>query len=240
MSAESIPSVIKRELPSAVTYDLSTPGSVTITLPPQSTWSSGLHWHESHDEYLRVIQGSIHVILGDEEHIITASDGNQPEVKVARYAWHSWQRASPEGEPVVVVERTEPVDMQKAVFFYNLNGIILRAPAWDSKLAPLPSRVRALLVDAWVTLGLFVVFCHLDNFPVFIDCVTVSRRLPAPLGASAVVRGMGRRVDWGITHVTLLFAACLGWLLGVRPVQRRYTPDAVFARWQDENTRKLA
>ncbi|KAJ4201677.1 hypothetical protein NW767_006765 [Fusarium falciforme] len=109
MGDHKILTVIERPLPNAVTYDLSTTGQVKITLPESSTWSSGLHWHETHDEYLKVIKGTIRVQLGSTIQYISATENEQPEIKVARYVWHKWQRAGPDGE-VVVIERTEPDD----------------------------------------------------------------------------------------------------------------------------------
>ncbi|RSL59321.1 hypothetical protein CEP53_005863 [Fusarium sp. AF-6] len=166
MDDRKIPSVIDRPLPNAVTYDLSTTGQVKITLPESSTWSSGLHWHETHDEYLKVIKGTIRVQLGSTIQYISATENEQPEIKVARYVWHEWQRAVPDGE-VVVIERTVPDDNEKAIFFWNLNGVILDAPRLmsdpSSAVSRLPGRFRGLALDFWITLNLFVIFNHFDN-----------------------------------------------------------------------------
>ncbi|KXJ91796.1 hypothetical protein Micbo1qcDRAFT_161832 [Microdochium bolleyi] len=56
--------VFTRPFPSAVTYDLSTPDQATIRLPPGSTWTSGPHWHDTHTEFLQVISGRAHIVLG--------------------------------------------------------------------------------------------------------------------------------------------------------------------------------
>ena len=145
MGDQKIPSVIERPLPNGVIYDMSTVGHVRITLPKSSTWSSGLHWHETHDEYLRVVKGTIRVRLGDSRQVISATDGNQPEIKVPRYAWHEWQRAAPDGEEVVVIERTDPDDNDKAIFFWNLNGVILNSPKLLNDKASVVSRLPARL-----------------------------------------------------------------------------------------------
>lgn len=229
--SSNVPHIIVR--PNAVTYDLTARDCVTITLPPQSTWTSGLHWHEEHDEYLKVMHGSIRVVLGDEERTVTATPTNQPEIKVPRYAWHSWCRAEADGEDVVVVERTDPVDLKKAVFFWNLNGVVLNAPALDAKLGRLPAWLRAVVVDFWITLSLFVIFHHLDNFPVFLNA-------PAILGHSNS-SNTWQRVDWLMTHTTLWVAALLGRIVGFAPVQKQYTPASVYERWHnDEGNKKLA
>ncbi|KAJ4155930.1 hypothetical protein LMH87_001152 [Akanthomyces muscarius] len=232
--SSDVPSIIARPLPNAVTYDLTARDRVTITLPPHSTWSSGLHWHQDHDEYLRVVQGRIRVVLGNEELVI---DAGQPEVKVPRYAWHSWQRAEADGEEVMVVERTEPVDLQKAVFFWNLNGVVLNAPALNAKLGGLPSWLRGILIDSWITLSLFVIFHCLDNFPVFVDAPRLVRQSLPWLGESGMVSQALHGVDWLCTHVILWLAACAGRILGVAPVQRRFTPAIVYAQWHDEQSR---
>ncbi|KAJ6785594.1 hypothetical protein PWT90_00466 [Aphanocladium album] len=235
MDSNNIPSVITRPLPNAVTYDLTQRDCVIITLPPQSTWSSGLHWHQDHDEYLKVVQGSILVVLGNDEFVVSATATHQPEIKVPRHAWHSWRRAEGDGEEVVVVERTDPADFQKAVFFWNLNGVILDAPALDTKLGMLPSRLRAALVDFWITLSLFVIFHHLDNFPVFVNMPSLLGRLmPALQKAHAVCRA-AKWLDWLVAHTLLWLASCLGHILGMAPVRRRYTPASIYKRWCDEN-----
>ncbi|KAI9162840.1 FAD-containing monooxygenase EthA [Paramyrothecium foliicola] len=176
--------IIERPLPSAVKYDLSTPGHVKITLPPASTWSSGLHWHETHDEYLKVIKGGIRVRLGNSWSVIKATDSEQPEIKVNRYVWHEWKRAEPSDE-VVVIERTEPEDDDKALFFWNLNGVILSTPKLledhSSFLSRLPVAIQPSMLDVWIMLQLFIIFAHLDNFPVFLDLALLEKRL-ADLG----------------------------------------------------------
>ncbi|KAH6974512.1 hypothetical protein BKA56DRAFT_634395 [Ilyonectria sp. MPI-CAGE-AT-0026] len=208
MDNESISAVIERPLPNAVTYDLSTAGSVKITLPESSTWSSGLHWHETHTEYLKLIRGTI---------------------RVARYEWHEWQRAAPDGPDVVVIERTEPSDNDKAVFFWNLNGVILNAPKLlsdsSSLVARLPSRVQGLLLDFWVTLNLFVIFRNLDNVPVFLNAPDLLR------SSSGVAQDLLEYVDWVVSHAILFAASWVGWTLGVQPVQLRYTPADVYVAW---------
>ncbi|KEY73671.1 hypothetical protein S7711_07718 [Stachybotrys chartarum IBT 7711] len=226
-------SVIRRPLPNAVTYDLSTPGRVQITLPRGSTWSSGLHWHETHDEYLRVVQGSIRVRIGHAWRTVSASPGRQPEVKVARLAWHKWRRAEPGGDEVVVVERTGPADADKALFFWNLNGVILDAPsllerhaAWVSWA---PGWLRGWALDLWITLSLFVIFATLDNFPVFVD-------VPALL--PRVFQGVPfHKVDRLLSHLILSLASWLGWAMGIQPVSPKYTPAGAYNAWRSDGSR---
>ncbi|XWW96115.1 hypothetical protein V2A60_004085 [Cordyceps javanica] len=235
MSSDDIPSVIVRPLPNAVTYDLTARDRVTITLPPRSTWSSGLHWHECHDEYLAVVRGRIRVTLGDgRERIVGAGE---PEVKIPRRAWHSWRRADDDDDDAVVVERTDPADLQKAVFFWNLNGVILHAPALEARLARLPSWLRGLLVDCWVTTSLFVVFHHLDNLPVLLNLPRLCARHLPWFGPSMMVSRALHMGDWLGTHAILWLASCVGRVMGVAPVQRQYTPAPIFEQWHGDQSR---
>ncbi|KAF5540988.1 hypothetical protein FMEXI_8140 [Fusarium mexicanum] len=240
MSDQKIPSVIKRPLPNGVIYDMSTAGQVRITLPDSSIWSSGLHWHESHDEYLKVVKGTIRVRLGDSRQVISATDGNQPEIKVPRYAWHEWQRAAPDGEEVVVVERTEPDDNDKAIFFWNLNGVILNSPKMfsdeTSVVSRLPSRLQGLFLDVWIPLNLYIIFRCLDNIPVFLNVPDLSRVSDDRL------RGLLQNIDTVISHLILLVASCVGSVLGLQPVKRKYTPDDAYSTWQSrrQNVKKTA
>ena len=230
MASRSIPRVMERGAPNAVTYDLTTPQVVRITLPPDSTWTSGLHWHETHTEYLQVVRGSIRVRVGDETRILSAG---QPEVRVDKYVWHEWQRADAGGEEAVVLERTDPADGQKALFFWNLNGVILRAPAMMDGLLPgFPEAVRRKTVDLWVTLNLFVIFAHLDNVPVFVD-------FPASWTGrmSRLPRTWLAGMDWFMSHLLLLWAKFLGRLVDVKPVRAAFTPDREYAAWIDSRSR---
>ncbi|KAH7265518.1 uncharacterized protein BKA55DRAFT_559137 [Fusarium redolens] len=230
MSDREIPSVIERPLPNGVIYDMSTVGQVRITLPESSTWSSGLHWHETHDEYLKVVKGTIKVRLGDSRQVIHATDGIQPEIKVPRYAWHEWQRAAPDGEEVIVIERTEPDDNDKAIFFWNLNGVILNSPKMlndeASVVSRLPSRLQGLFLDIWIPLNLFIIFRSLDNIPVFLNAPDISRI------SDNRVRGPLQFIDRVVSYLILFAASLVGQALGVQPVRRQYTPDYAYAAWQ--------
>ncbi|RSL40454.1 hypothetical protein CEP54_016114 [Fusarium duplospermum] len=228
MNDPKIPTVIERPLPNAVTYDLSTSGQVKITLPESSTWSSGLHWHETHDEYLKVIKGTIRVQLGSTIQYVSATENEQPEIKVARYVWHEWQHAVPDGE-VVVIERTVPDDNEKAIFFWNLNGVILDAPRLlndpSSLVSRLPGRVQGLALDFWITLNLFVIFNHLDNIPVFLNAPSFAS------GSNGIGLSWLRGLDWLISHAVLLAASWGGWVIGIQPVNRQFTPADGYTKW---------
>jgi len=236
---DEIPTVISRPLPNAVTYDLSRPAHVTITLPSGSTWSSGLHWHETHTEYLRVVRGAIRVRLGGQERTLAATPPHShPEVRVDRHVWHEWRRADPTGsDDVVVVERTEPADGEKALFFWNLNGVILAAGRMGSGrqgimgFVYLPARLRGLLLDLWISLNLFVIFYHLDNVPVLLDLSSVVGRVGVAAEDGSVPANTLGRVERVYSHLVLFIASWLGSWLGVQPVRREFTPKTAYQQW---------
>jgi hypothetical protein len=214
--------IIKRTGAAAVQYDLSKPNQVTITLPVGSEWTSGLHWHENHVEYLRVIKGSISVTLGAERRTISAEDV-ETEVKVNHNVWHEWTRASTEGSEVVVIERTDPEDGEKTVFFWNLNGVILRVQ--NSPSPPyMFSWLHEWLCNLWVTLSLFIIFHDLDNIPVMMNF----EKLLHSRGIPVTTRGYGSAVlqtlDRTWSHTVLSIASYLGWILRMTSVQPEYTP----------------
>lgn len=222
--------VIKRDAPDAVFYDLSEPHQVTITLPPSSTWSSGLHWHENHVEYLRVIKGSVRVALDGQTRTISATDA-ETEVRVDRNVWHQWGRADIESnEDVVVVERTDPEDSEKAVFFWNLNGVILRA---QSLTCPpyMPKLLHGVLVDVWVTLSLFAIFRVLDNIPVFVNVLQAFSKRGFVFTDKTLGHNVLRGVDVIISHILLLLASGISLLFGIRAVREEFTPEEVRQNW---------
>ncbi|KAH8669655.1 hypothetical protein BGZ60DRAFT_408005 [Tricladium varicosporioides] len=149
-----------RPLPSSVTYTLpSTPFAfpvVTITIPPHSTWTSGLHFHAMHTEYLSVVKGTALVTLDGVTNTYTSSDGI---ITVPRYMKHEWQRGDKgngeDKDELVVKEWTDPEDGEKEIFFRNLNSAILDATS-NGLRKP----------NEWMlTWQLFTIFWQLDNFP---------------------------------------------------------------------------
>lgn len=222
--------IIKRDAPDAVLYDLSEPHQVTITLPPSSTWSSGLHWHERHVEYLRVVKGSVQVTLDGQVRTISATD-TETEVRVDRNTWHEWRRADPEGdEDVVVVERTDPEDGEKAVFFWNLNGVILRAQGLTCP-PYMPKLLHRVLLDAWVTLSLFAIFRGLDNIPVFVNVLQAFSKRGFVFADKTLGHNVLRGVDLILSRIILLLASSISLLFGIRAVREEYTPDDVRQNW---------
>ncbi|KAG5953063.1 hypothetical protein E4U53_007031 [Claviceps sorghi] len=240
MSRESIPNVMKHDLPDGVTYDLSWSDHVLISLPPASTWSSGLHWHECHTEYLKVVRGSIRVRVGSRTRIVSASAGRQPEIRIDKFVSHEWQRADVVGgDEAVVMERWDPPDGEKTLLVRNVNGVRLEAShlrqrqrqqQQQHKQGPLawcPAVVAQFLLALWVELRVMVMFAHLDNIPVYVDLPSWSRLRKANVLS---VQSLAM-VDWVLSHLILSVAALLGWIVGAQPVDERYTPREEMADW---------
>lgn len=193
--------------PKSVTYALPIPpGSspvVTITLPPGSTWTSGLHWHEAHTEYLSIIQGTALVTLNNTTERYAADDGI---IVVPRYARHEWKRAEAGGGQLVVREWTDPADGQKEVFFRNLSSVI------EEEVKTTGGMVRGW----WLEIQIWVVCSALDNFPVLVGFQWI------PV--------MGNLLESLVTHLFLWIAALVGHLVYLRGVYVEYTPKGLLDR----------
>jgi hypothetical protein len=250
---------ILRTGPSAVAYHIPisppTPNDpilkTTLSLPPSSTWSSGLHFHTTHTEYLHLLKGSIHVSLDGECKILSVAAGGEIDVRtgklkreglvveVPKGARHEWMRAEAwydgrrprfgvrptdaRGE-VVVEEWVEPGGLGKPLFFWNLNGIIM-APK-DSELSGPQKVLRWLLGGWWIPFQLFVVFWELDNWPVFVSLRGSS--WPEP----RIRRYAEGRLECSMTFVVLFAAKVLGWLFSIRAVEQRRTPDKLWEAYK--------
>ncbi|CZT08615.1 hypothetical protein WAI453_007137 [Rhynchosporium graminicola] len=213
--------------PGSVTYTLPSPPysspCTTITLPVNSTWTSGLHWHETHTEFLQIISGAALITLNNVAQIYTSLDGI---VAVPRFSKHEWRRASLapslgydfsplsasltqgqiDDEELVVHEWTDPNDGQKEVFFRNLSGII--ADGVESK------------TGEWVMeLRLWALFREVDNWPVVLETC----RLPI-LGPVLEKISLGRISEWVVTHAVFGILGCLGWVVATKGVREEYTP----------------
>jgi hypothetical protein len=190
-----------------VTYLLpSPPGSspvITITLPPSSDWTSGLHWHETHTEYLSVIRGVALITLNNITKRYIPSDGI---IVVPRYARHEWRRAEARGEELVVREWTDPADGLKEVFFRNLSSVI------EDEVKVTDGRVRGW----WLELQIWIVCLAMDNFPVFVEFQWI------PL--------LGNFLERLVTHFVLCIAALVGVPLSLKGVYEEYTPQPLLQR----------
>jgi hypothetical protein len=183
-----------------------------ITLPPGSPWTSGLHWHETHTEYLQIIQGVARITLNGTTENYTAADSI---IVVPRFARHEWQRADAvqphrgrtgsDSQPaidLIVREWTDPVDCQKEIFFRNLNSVILDATA------------AGPLSEFWLTLQLFMIFAVLDNYPML---YSGPRSLPF----------LAPAFEWVFTHAALFLATLVGRVFAMRAVYDEYTPRSL-------------
>ncbi|KAF4453377.1 Dolichyl-phosphate-mannose-- mannosyltransferase 2 [Fusarium albosuccineum] len=120
--------------------------------------STGLHWHETHTEYLQVVQGYALVTVGDRTAVFTKDDG---VITIPRYTIHQYSRAdnTEEGKAgktmdLMVREWTDPADGDKEVFFRNIISLLK-----DKKdtVSGTIGMLFSIMVVAWA---------H-DNYPVF-------------------------------------------------------------------------
>jgi len=125
---------------------------VTVTQPPNSTWASGPHWHESHTEFLQIVHGTALVTLNKTTRTFTPEDGI---ITVPRFASHEWRRANSEGEELVVKEWTGPVDGEKQIFFRNLSSVILDVRKMDRLLSGGSPGSFSLYFRDWTTIPFF-------------------------------------------------------------------------------------
>lgn len=189
--------------------------------------------------------GSV-AIYGDKT-AVNATPGLQ--VKVNKYARHDWGRAReslsrkritcvvpryPEDidDEVVVEEWTEPVDLTKPLFFWNLNAVVLTP--LDARLEGRRKKAaRWMLGGWWVSFQLFTIFHELDNWPV----VVVGLR--GVLGGETGwlwIRRWNRKiegaVEWCIVMIVVGFARAVGWVLGIKAVEKERTPEGLWEVYQ--------
>ena len=193
--------------PRNVTYNFSLDHAVTtIILPPSSSWTSGLHWHTSHTEFLQVISGTALLTLSSHTRTLTPSDG---AVHINPGIRHEWRRATTahtsatHGLDLVVKEWTTPMDGQKEIFFRNLSSILEE----DSS--------EGLVGESWATLQLLVVMLGMDNYPVYFS-----------VGGGE----LGRLVEWIVTMTILWTAKMIGLGFGLNRFYEEYTPDEMVRR----------
>ncbi|SPJ72438.1 uncharacterized protein FTOL_02166 [Fusarium torulosum] len=95
----------------------------------ENTPGTGLHWHETHTEYLEVVQGYALVTVGNYTSVFSKDDGI---ITIPRYAIHQYMRAdkTEQGKvgkdvDLIVREWTEPGDGDKEVFFRNIISLMI-------------------------------------------------------------------------------------------------------------------
>jgi len=134
--------------------DPSRPGMTQITLPERSTWTPGMHWHEQHVEYFRVVKGRVLIKLDGLTKLVTPADGPQ---KVERFVVHEFMRAdcdkpANDKEPgeVITEEWTDPSDGVKHVFFRNIFSTLEDAEKFWRSWTYLQALYVAAHSDDWV------------------------------------------------------------------------------------------
>lgn len=177
---------------------------VTIIFRPgDDVPGTGLHWHETHTEYLQVVQGYALITIDDRTEVFTKDDGI---ITIPRYAVHQYMRADSsergrKGRDVdlIVREWTEPADGDKEVFFRNILSLLM-----DRKdtVAGNSSMFLSIVVVAWA---------H-DNYPVFWK------------GPSMLGRRVQDGVRRGLTYVVMGSLAMIGRFIGYKPDYPEYTP----------------
>ncbi|KAF2430200.1 hypothetical protein EJ08DRAFT_634029 [Tothia fuscella] len=218
--------IIHRPHPEAVTYDLTSTSHTTITFPINSTWSSGLHWHSNHTEYLEVRQGAVKVTLGRETSIITATDystqnsltkvsedGQERKIVIVEKGFrHEWSRAYANDRiDVIVRESTDPDDGMKTVFFWCVNAIVLEG---IDRIGSNNSKLRRQLEGLITEWKLMILFWELDNWPVIWD--------------SNGWGELGRWIESVSTFGVLVIAMVLGRVSSVKGVTEKYMPSDVW------------
>lgn len=120
-------------------------GTTQITLPTKSVYSPGLHWHETHTEFFRVIQGRVIIVRNGIEIEVGPDDG---QVRIDKFVVHNFWRADrdrpddqKDSEDVVTEEWTDPADGLKHVFFRNIFSTIDDQQYWGRWLS-----IQALFV----------------------------------------------------------------------------------------------
>jgi hypothetical protein len=262
----------------AVTYHIPTSPSppntdeptlkTTLSLPLHSTWTSGLHFHTQHTEYLHLLRGSLFVYLDGVVSIYSAKAGGKVctddvveslVVEIPRHARHNWgrareyldanrslgRRARPENrvedldDEVLVEEWTDPVDIGKPLFFWNLNGVLTAAP--DGRLSVRRRVGRRVLGGWWVPFQLFVIFWELDNWPVLVNMRNaleynwpfwLRSRYRMPDWPMRVASRLERWMEYLVTLVVLGAARLLGLVLGVRAVEKKRLPADLWDAYQ--------
>ncbi|KIV83004.1 hypothetical protein PV11_05065 [Exophiala sideris] len=204
----------ERKDPEAVIYDVSRPECVTITIPAASQWTSGAHWHETHTEYLQILQGRALVRLGQAARELGPGDD---VIEVPMFTVHEWHRVKDDNgdEDLIVREWTVPEDGQKEVFFRMLNSVLTEERPSSLYTTPrfMPQWVGRWIERWIVMMQLFAIFRAGDNWPVFVGGKTSTN------GDSPGLLG------WVVTHVILYVGSWVGYVLGLRSQYGEYVTD---------------
>lgn len=247
-------------IPSAPPTNDSENLKITIALPRGSAWTSELHFHTRYTEYLRVVKGAVFVEISGIAKHISASSGGEVDLstvqlireglvaEVPPYARHNWGRLEhyidlneqkhvqwiwPEDwfEEVVMEEWTDPCDISKPLFFWNLNYVLTALNA--AYLSMIQRHITIALGDWWEYLHLYAIFWELDNWPVLVD----NRNLwPAPRAPTWTLRRKDE-AEILISFVGVFIMNMVGTLLGAHAVTQSRTPDALWEAYSKAKRR---
>ncbi|CAO2655743.1 Nn.00g045460.m01.CDS01 [Neocucurbitaria sp. VM-36] len=170
------------------------------------------------------------------------------EIKIDRYARQNWGRAEeylnstlrrrrsashrtisyPDDshDEVIVEEWTDPADITKPLFFWNLNGVIT-AP--DMIISSSQSLAKSVLRGWWIPFQLFVIFWDLDNWPVFLNL----RRFSTPFLGDDLGTHLDHLIEYFITFAVLSVAKMLGKVTGTQSVSKQRTPDDLWQAYRN-------
>lgn len=242
-------------IPVAPPVDDASPLKTTIALPRGSAWTSGLHFHASHTEYLRLVKGAILVQLGGQIKLISALKGGEVDpssgellreglvVEVPRFARHNWGRL--EHYSKLYRSRNQGVSKQwnlpedwdeEAVVEEWTDPVDAGKPLFFWNLngiitAPNNSVLRRRQQIARSLLG--SLWINLQLFVVFWGLdnwpVFVDLRKQLRLGSGqGRLTAMTDTVEVAASFVVLFVARIIGILLGLEPVSQQRTPDALW------------
>ena len=215
--------------------------STIVTMRPGSSYTTSLHWHVTHTEYIRVISGAALITVSNKSKVYTAEDGIAVIPRCARHEWMRFDRPAhllpkpqrevqkkwmeEQGEDVieelremdlVAEEWTDPRDGEKEVFFRNIFSTAgesqWKERWWGGTL---------------ILLQMMLVMWELDNLVVLVD-----------LGGAGDGSGWRGAVETAVTYAVMWSAAMTGRALGLKAVHEEYTPKHLFKAWEKEKLRK--
>lgn len=237
----------------SLSSDDRTPLKSTIALPRYSSWTSGLHFHATHTEYLRLVKGAIFVELNGKIKLLSTLAGGEVDatgqlvhpgliIKVPRFAFHNWgrlehsngsarlsrqrgqQKALPEDWTEEVVVEEWTVPSDITKPLFFWNLNGIITASNDVILPKRQSVAKALFGNLWIDFQLFVVFWELDNWPVFEILKNVSPATDSYLRTSRVLDA----IEMMFSFVTILVVKLFGILVGLKAVEQSRTPEGLW------------
>ena len=242
-------------IPIAPPLDDVSPPKTTIALPRRSAWTSALHFHASHTEYLRLVKGAIFVQLRGQIKLISALKGGEVDpssgellreglvVDVPRFARHNWGRLERYNELYRARNQGAskhwnlPEDWdEEAVVEEWTDPVDAGKPLFFWNLngiitAPSNSVLPRRQQMARSLLG--GLWIDLQLFVVFWELdnwpVFVDLRKQLSLGSrQRRLTAMADAAEVVASFIMLIFARTIGIFLGLKAVSQQRTPDALW------------